>query len=31
MVKLQRKYAHGRWSPPEATDRQPRVRFSLVA
>ncbi|MGH9188983.1 MAG: transposase [Acidimicrobiales bacterium] len=31
MVKLQRKYAHGRWSPPEATDQQPVVRFSLVA
>ncbi|MGH9281223.1 MAG: transposase [Acidimicrobiales bacterium] len=31
MVKLQRKYAHGRWSPPEATDQHPRVRFSLVA
>ncbi len=31
MVKLQRKYAHGRWSPPEATEQQPKVRFSLVA
>ncbi len=31
MVKLGRKYAHGRWSPPEATDQHPEVRFSLVA
>ncbi|MGI9033147.1 MAG: hypothetical protein ACR2HY_05610, partial [Acidimicrobiales bacterium] len=31
MVKLQAKYAHSRWSPPEATDQQPKVRFSLVA
>ncbi|CAN5156537.1 hypothetical protein BH18ACT4_BH18ACT4_13620 [soil metagenome] len=31
MVKLGRKYAHGRWSAPEATDQQPNVRFSLVA
>ena len=31
MVKLGRKYAHGRWSAPEATDQQPKVRFSLVA
>jgi len=31
MVKLQRKYAHGPWSPSEATDNPPAVRFSLVA
>ena len=31
MVKLQRKYAHGRWSHPEATDQQPTVRFGPVA
>jgi hypothetical protein len=31
MVKLGRKYSHGRWSPkPAATDTQP-VRFTLVA
>ncbi len=31
MVKLQRKYAHGPWSAPAATDHPPAVRFSLVA
>ncbi len=31
MVKLQRKYAHRPWSPSEATDNPPAVRFSLVA
>lgn len=31
MVKLQRKYAHGPWSPTPVTDQQPPVRFSLVA
>jgi len=31
MVKLQRKYAHGPWSPNPVTDQTPAVRFSLVA
>jgi len=32
LVKLQRKYAHGPWSPPaEATPPQPRARISLAA
>jgi transposase-like protein len=31
MVKLQHKYAHGPWSPTPVTDKQPPVRFSLVA
>lgn len=31
MVKLQRKYAHGPWSPNPVTDQPPAVRFSLVA
>jgi len=31
MVKLQRKYAHGPWSPNPVADQPPAVRFSLVA
>jgi hypothetical protein len=31
MVKLQRKYAHGPWSPNPVTHQQPQARFSLVA
>ena len=31
MVKLARKYHHGRWSPKTATSDNPNVRFSLVA
>jgi len=31
MVKLQRKYAHGPWAPNQDPQRQPTVRFSLVA
>jgi transposase-like protein len=31
MVKLQRKYAHGPWSPNPVADQQPAVRFNLVA
>lgn len=31
MVKLQRKYAHGPWSPTPVADQQPAVRFNLVA
>lgn len=31
MVKLQRKYAHGPWSPKPVADQPPAVRFSLVA
>jgi len=31
MVKLGRKYHHGRWSPKEAAANQPNVRFSLAA
>lgn len=31
MVKLQRKYGHGPWSPAPVADQQPQVRFSLVA
>ncbi len=31
MVKLQRKYAHGPWSPGPVADQPPAVRFSLVA
>lgn len=31
MVKLQRKYAHGQWSPVPVTEQQPQVRFRLVA
>ncbi len=31
MVKLGRKYHHGRWSPKEASTDQPKVRFSLAA
>jgi len=31
MVKLQRKYGHGPWAPHPEPDRQPTVRFSLIA
>lgn len=31
MVKLQRKYGHGPWSPTPVTEPQPQIRFSLVA
>ena len=31
MVKLARKYHHGRWSPKPATDDNPNVRFTLAA
>jgi transposase-like protein len=31
MVKLQRKYAHGPWSPKPVADQPPAVWFSLVA
>ncbi|MGH9151930.1 MAG: transposase [Acidimicrobiales bacterium] len=31
MVKLQRKYAHGPWSPNPVADQPPPVRFRLVA
>jgi len=31
MVKLQRKYAHGPWSPNPVADQQPAARFNLVA
>lgn len=31
MVKLQRKYAHGPWSPNPVTNHEPAIRFNLVA
>jgi hypothetical protein len=31
MVKLARKYHHGRWSTKAATGDNPNVRFSLAA
>jgi hypothetical protein len=31
MVKLARKYHHGRWSPKAAADTNPPVRFTLAA
>ena len=31
MVKLQRKYAHGQWSPTPVTEQRTQVRFNLVA
>ena len=31
MVKLQRKYGHGPWSPTPVAEPQPQARFSLVA
>jgi len=31
MVKIQRRYAHGPWSPNPVAENQPAVRFSLVA
>lgn len=31
MIKLQRKYAHGPWSPTAATQQPPKARFSLIA
>jgi hypothetical protein len=31
MVKLGRKYDHGRWAPEEVSTNDPTVRFRLVA